>query len=72
MESKVTHDLDHPEYDQIDITKPDAGVEISIKDDGTVIWINVDGICVLRVCQIPYLEVTKGGHRLVHMLVKEK
>jgi hypothetical protein len=40
----------------IDITAPDV-VEVSIREDGTVIWINVDGICKLRVCQIPNLVV---------------
>jgi hypothetical protein len=27
-------------------------VEVSIRDDGKVIWINVDGKCALRVCAI--------------------
>ncbi|GAI17333.1 unnamed protein product [marine sediment metagenome] len=26
--------------------------EISIREDGKVIWINVDGVCVCRVCRI--------------------
>jgi hypothetical protein len=42
---------------QLDITKPDIGVEIQIKDDSKVIWVNVDGICVLRICQISNLIV---------------
>ena len=34
----------------VDITAP-SGVEIKIRDDYKVIWINVDGICVCRICQ---------------------
>lgn len=42
---------------QLDITKPDIGVDITIKEDGKIIWVNVDGICILRICQIPNLIV---------------
>ena len=41
---------------QIDITGPDI-VEISIKEDGKVIWINVDGICACRICRIKELII---------------
>jgi hypothetical protein len=42
--------------EMLDISNPEH-VEISIRDDGRVIWVNVDGACVLRVCRIPILEV---------------
>lgn len=35
----------------IDITAPENEVEVLIKDDGRL-WVNVDGICRLRICQI--------------------
>ena len=35
---------------QLDITAPDH-VEITIRDDGKVVWINVDAVCVLRICR---------------------
>lgn len=35
----------------IDITAPEI-VEVSIRPDGKVLWINVNGICVLRACNI--------------------
>jgi hypothetical protein len=38
----------------IDITAPEV-VEILIRDDGKVVWINVDGICRFRACQIKAL-----------------
>jgi hypothetical protein len=39
-------------HQMIDITNPDHRVEIQIRGDGQVIWVNVDGICRLRICQI--------------------
>jgi len=34
-----------------------VAVEIRVRQDGSVIWINVDGRCVLRICQIKSLVV---------------
>ena len=42
--------------DMIDITAP-KGVQVQIRADGKVIWVNVDGKCILRCCQIEVLEV---------------
>ena len=36
----------------LDITKPNQPVEISIRSDGTVLWVNVGVTCVLRICQM--------------------
>ena len=41
----------------LDITGPDI-VEIKIQDDSTVIWINTEDGCVLRVCRIGLLVIT--------------
>lgn len=38
----------------LDITGPEL-CEIQVRQDGKVIWVNVDGRCVLRVCQIEKL-----------------
>jgi hypothetical protein len=43
--------------EMIDITKPDHGVEVMIKNDGSVMWVNVDGVCRLRICRMPHLVV---------------
>lgn len=40
-----------------DITAPEF-VEIAIRDDGAVIWINVDGVTALRACRIKNLVLT--------------
>lgn len=42
--------------DLLDITKPEH-VEIQIRNDGKVIWIHIDGITRLRICQIPLLVI---------------
>lgn len=41
----------------LDITAPKHGVDVSVSDDRTMLWVNVDGICVLRVCRIPSLQI---------------
>lgn len=46
----------------IDITAPEI-VEILIREDGKVIWINIDGSCKLRACKIDKLIV--NDERLV-------
>jgi hypothetical protein len=35
----------------LDITAPEI-VEVQIRSDGTVLWVNVDGVCRLRICCI--------------------
>ena len=40
----------------LDITEPQS-VEIQIRNDGKVIWINIDGACVFRACRIKELSV---------------
>ena len=34
-----------------DITAPDI-VEVKLREDKKVLWVNVYGICVLRICRI--------------------
>jgi len=43
-------------YEFQDITAPD-NVQIEIRDDGTVIWIHVEGSTRLRICKIKNLQV---------------
>jgi hypothetical protein len=44
-----------------DITAPKIGVEVSVNHDQTILWVNVDGICVLRICQISELALPDSG-----------
>jgi hypothetical protein len=41
---------------QMDVTAP-RHVEIAVREDRKTIWINVDGICVLRCCRIDHLTI---------------
>lgn len=45
----------------VDITMPADHVEIKTSQDKSVVWINVDGVCVLRVCRIPKLALDIGS-----------
>jgi hypothetical protein len=36
----------------LDITAPEHPVEVEIRADGSVMWVHVDGITVLRICQM--------------------
>ena len=35
-------------------------VEINIRGDDKVVWINVNGQCVFRICKIKNLDVQRG------------
>jgi hypothetical protein len=47
----VMPDIWVDEEGMVDVTAPQV-VEISIRYDGKVVWVNVDGICRFRSCQI--------------------
>lgn len=32
-------------------------VEVKVRDDGKVLWVNIDGVCRLRVCRIETLAL---------------
>ncbi len=42
-----------------DITAPNASVEVkySTQPAGEILWVNVGGTCVLRICMIKSLEI---------------
>lgn len=41
----------------LDICGAEVGVQVDIQNDGKVLWVAVDGQTVLRICQIPRLEI---------------
>jgi len=47
----------------MDITAPEV-VEIKIRWDGKVVWVNVDGICRFRACQIETVIVEDDRNAL--------
>lgn len=42
----------------LDITGAEH-VSVRVSSDGTVMWVNVNGVCMLRVCHIKLLEIHK-------------
>lgn len=53
---RVEESLDALTEAHLDITGA-AHVEVTCSGDGTVMWVNVNGICVLRICRIKELAV---------------
>lgn len=54
------------EKTMLDITAPKAGVEVLVRDDGSVLWVNVDGICRLRICRIGDNQLVITDERVHH------
>ena len=52
--------MTHFSYDHaqkyLDITAPQH-VEIQLREDKTVLWVNVNGVCALRICRIESLKI---------------
>lgn len=49
--------------EMLDITEPSAPVEISIRADGAVLWVNIGNRCFLRVCRIPHGHIIIDDRR---------
>jgi hypothetical protein len=72
----------HKSYDPVtqflDVTAPQAGVEVQVSSDGKVLWVHVDGLTVLRICRIPDLAINDPGYerqrkvRKTHLTFKPK
>lgn len=45
---------------QVDVTNPEH-VEVLVDRKRSVVWVNVNGVCVLRACQITNLVVDERG-----------
>jgi len=44
------------EIQMLDITAPEQ-VQVLVNVDGSVLWVNIDGVCRLRVCRMTNLEL---------------
>ena len=36
----------------LDLEAPAHHIQVQVRKDGRVLWVNVDGKCMLRICQI--------------------
>jgi hypothetical protein len=50
----------------LDITAPDGPVEVKVREDRQVLWVNINGKCRLRVCQIDH-EVIIDESKIVEV-----
>lgn len=50
----------------MDIDSPAGGVSVAISVDGRRLWVNVDGVSVMRISNIPYLELDDARERGDH------
>lgn len=50
-----------PIIDLVDITAPQV-VEVEMSADRKTLWVNINGKCALRCCQIENLEIIKRPH----------
>ena len=50
---------------QIDVNGAHA-VQVETSDDGTVLWVNVNGVCLVRICRIKNLELPRAKVPDVH------
>lgn len=60
-------------YDQtkglpmVDINSPEAGVEVRATEDGSTLWVNVDGKCALRICGIQFMTICDDRQKSAQM-----
>jgi hypothetical protein len=61
-------------YDDTMLDITGAGVvQIDVKIDGSVLWVNIDGMCVLRVCQIKQgIELCQNVQTLQTKLLRRR
>jgi len=41
-----------------------AGVEINVRHDGLMVWVNVDGICAARIATNGFIPITMTDDRV--------
>lgn len=58
MKSLYTPNMEQLTAAMVDITQPKYAVQVQANDNRSVLWVNVDGVCVLRVCRIPQGALT--------------
>jgi hypothetical protein len=64
MKSLVSPGLDEIVEAMVDVTAPQHVVEVQVHEDNSVLWVNVDGVCILRICRIPKLTVVWGNNQI--------
>jgi|HubBroStandDraft_6_1064221.scaffolds.fasta_scaffold331732_2 hypothetical protein len=58
MAMRFSVNTDQP---HIDVTAPDA-VQVQLDADGKTFWVNVNGVCMFRACQIKKFQFDDLAH----------
>ena len=61
----MTAPSDRTEQTFIDISQPRYGVQVTVREDGQVMWVSVDGLTVCRINRINYLELNLPGLEMI-------
>ena len=67
----MASDNSFPEFNLLDITDPGVPIEIVIRHDGQVIWVNVGHKCALRICQINEEIIIRDNRKAKYMKRKK-
>lgn len=61
-------------HTMLDVTCNDNDdfIEINIREDDKVFWINMNGQCIFRACQIPNLVVHRGRKSFIEITIITK
>ena len=51
------------EYNFLDIAEPKV-IQIEVNPTGSILWVNIDGLCVLRVCKIAKLTIIDNRNKM--------
>jgi hypothetical protein len=51
---------------QTDITQPTGPVDVKFDDKRGVLWVNVNGVCVLRICQTTSVSLEHDGRTFTY------
>lgn len=47
-------------------------VEVQLSSNGTVLWVNVDGVCELRICQMEHVRIMDERVAEVRKMVERR
>ena len=55
--------MDNPLIGTMRDVSAKQGVQIQIQEDGLVVWVNIDGICIARIMLMPSAEIEIEDNR---------
>lgn len=59
-------------HEMLDLAAPAHGVEIEIGRGGDIVWVNIDGVCALRISSVNPVKITINDARSSSVAVERK